>query len=98
WDAHGAVLAGAITGARVVRLAAAHVSSLELPRTFARAVLEFLTPRSSDAAVAGIDLRRHVLGRDHVERSMASATDLTRDYQDMVNRHVWGDIWSRPGL
>jgi 3-oxoadipate enol-lactonase/4-carboxymuconolactone decarboxylase len=98
WEAHGAVLAGAIAGAKAVRLACAHVSSLELPRTFTRTVLEFLAPPGADPFVAGVDLRRAVLGREHVERSLDGATDLTRAFQQMVTGHVWGAIWSRPGL
>ena len=48
FEGHGAVLARQIPGASLVRLAAAHVSSLELPRTFTRTVLEWLSPRSAE--------------------------------------------------
>ncbi len=98
WDGHGALLARAIPGAKVVRLASAHLSSLELPRTFTRTVLEFLAPASADRSAAGLDLRREVMGADHVERAMASATDLTRGFQDLIAQTVWGTIWARPGL
>jgi 3-oxoadipate enol-lactonase/4-carboxymuconolactone decarboxylase len=98
WDGHGALLAGAIQGAKVARLASAHLSNLELPRTFTRTVLEFLAPASADAFAAGMDLRRTVLGAEHVDRAMTSATDLTRGFQNMITRGVWGTIWARPGL
>ncbi len=76
WDAHGAALAAAIPGAAVVRLAAAHASNVALPRTFTRALLEFLTdddPR--DPFEAGLDVRRAVLGADYVAGRMAATTD-----------------------
>ena len=98
WDGHGALLAQAIHGAKVARLASAHLSSLELPRTFTRTVVEFLAPASADTFAAGLDLRREVLGAAHVDRAMASATDLTRGFQEMITQTVWGTIWVRPGL
>ena len=44
WDAHAAVLARDIAGARVVRLPAAHISNIERPRSFNAALLDFLVP------------------------------------------------------
>ena len=43
-------------------------------------------------------LRREVLGDEHVDRSIERTTDLTRDFQDLITRYAWGDVWSRPGL
>lgn len=98
WLDHGGVLARDIKGATAVRLATAHISNLGLPRTFTRVVLEFLTPRGEDASQRGDIVRRAVLGDAHVDRAKRSATDLTRGFQDLITRHVWGDIWTRPGL
>lgn len=47
---------------------------------------------------AGMDVRRAVLGDDHVDRATARTTDFTQDFQGLVTRHAWGDIWTRPGL
>ena len=47
---------------------------------------------------AGMRVRREVLGDEHVDRSIERTTDLTRDYQDLITRYAWGDVWSRPGL
>lgn len=47
---------------------------------------------------AGMRVRREVLGDAHVDRSIEHTTDLTRDFQDLITRYAWGDIWSRPGL
>lgn len=47
---------------------------------------------------AGTAVRRAVLGDAHVDRSVTSATAFTRDFQDYLTRHVWGAVWTRPGL
>jgi 4-carboxymuconolactone decarboxylase len=47
---------------------------------------------------AGMRVRREVLGDEHVDRSIDRTTDLTRDFQDLITRYAWGDVWSRPGL
>lgn len=98
WAAHGAVLAAHIRGAVAVRLATAHISNLGLPRSFTRTLLEFLTPRDADGSRVGEQMRRAVLGDAHVDRAIASASDLTRGFQDLVTRTVWAGIWTRPGL
>lgn len=46
----------------------------------------------------GVAMRREVLGDAHVDRSLASANDLTATLQKMVTEWAWGDIWQRPGL
>jgi len=51
-----------------------------------------------DAYERGMRVRRDVLGDEHVDRSTASATEHTRDFQDFITRYAWGEIWSRPGL
>lgn len=47
---------------------------------------------------AGIEVRREVLGSDHVERSLARGTEFMRPMQEFVTEYCWGTIWSRPGL
>jgi 4-carboxymuconolactone decarboxylase len=46
----------------------------------------------------GMAVRRAVLGDPHVDRATAATTDFTADFQDLITRYAWGDIWSRPGL
>jgi 4-carboxymuconolactone decarboxylase len=46
----------------------------------------------------GLRVRREVLGDDHVDRAAARTTDFTRDFQDLITRYAWGEIWARPGL
>jgi 4-carboxymuconolactone decarboxylase len=52
----------------------------------------------TDAYDAGMTVRRQVLGDDHVDRAEAGTTDLTRDFQSLITRYAWGEVWSRPGL
>ena len=42
--------------------------------------------------------RREVLGDAYVDRATKNATDLTRDFQDLITRYAWGEVWTRPGL
>ena len=46
----------------------------------------------------GLRIRSEVLGREHVERSMANATDLDRAFLDWITTNVWGDLWADPTL
>ena len=47
---------------------------------------------------AGLKVRRAVLGDAHVDRSLANRTPLTDEFQNLITRYAWGDIWTRPGL
>jgi 4-carboxymuconolactone decarboxylase len=46
----------------------------------------------------GMRIRREVLGDEHVERAVEGTTDFTADFQDLITRYAWGEIWARPGL
>lgn len=46
----------------------------------------------------GLAVRRAVLGHTHVDAALARATDLTREFQNLLTRYAWGEIWDRPGL
>ncbi len=52
----------------------------------------------SDAYERGMQVRRAVLGDAHVERATAAATGFTQEFQDLITRYAWGEIWARPGL
>jgi 4-carboxymuconolactone decarboxylase len=43
-------------------------------------------------------VRREVLGDDYVDRAIERTTDFTRDFQELITRYAWNEIWSRPGL
>ena len=46
----------------------------------------------------GMRVRREVLGDEHVDRAIESTTDFTREFQSLITRYAWGEIWTRPGL
>jgi 4-carboxymuconolactone decarboxylase len=46
----------------------------------------------------GLEVRRAVLGDAHVDRAIAQTTPLDKDFQDLITRYAWGEIWTRPGL
>ncbi len=46
----------------------------------------------------GMETRREVLGDEHVDAALARTTELTAEFQDLITRYAWGEIWSRPGL
>lgn len=46
----------------------------------------------------GMQVRREVLGDEHVDTATERTTDFTADFQDLITRYAWGEIWTRPGL
>jgi 4-carboxymuconolactone decarboxylase len=46
----------------------------------------------------GMKVRREVLGDEHVDRAIERTTAFTADFQDLITRYAWGEIWARPGL
>lgn len=46
----------------------------------------------------GMARRRAVLGEAYVDRAVAATTTLTAEFQDLITRYAWGEIWTRPGL
>ena len=52
----------------------------------------------TDTYDSGLKVRREVLGDEHVDRALARSTEFTADFQDLITRYAWGEIWTRPGL
>ncbi|QEC50507.1 4-carboxymuconolactone decarboxylase [Baekduia soli] len=46
----------------------------------------------------GEKIRREVLGDEHVDRSVGTATPLTEPWVRFMTGHAWGSVWSREGL
>ena len=46
----------------------------------------------------GLAVRRKVLGDAWVARSLAHRNEFNTEFQEMITRHVWGDVWTRPGI
>ena len=47
---------------------------------------------------AGMAMRRRVFGDAYVDRAIANTTPLTAEFQDLITRYTFGEIWTRPGL
>jgi 4-carboxymuconolactone decarboxylase len=46
----------------------------------------------------GMAVRRAVLGNAHVDRAEARKTAFSTEFQELITRYAWGEIWTRPGL
>lgn len=93
-DSLRAIADGVGNGRLVVLDGVAHLAPAENPE-----VVAFLLDQHFDETrAAGIAVRREVLGAAHVDRATAATTPFTRDFQDMITRYAWNEIWTRPGL
>jgi 4-carboxymuconolactone decarboxylase len=46
----------------------------------------------------GMKVRREVLGDAHVDKSLQNRNAFNEEFQELITRYAWGEIWSRPGL
>ena len=46
----------------------------------------------------GLEVRRAVLGDAHVDRALARSNAFNQEFQELITRYAWGEIWTRPGL
>ena len=101
---HGEHLVSGTAGATLARIDSAHLPPLEAPGPLAAALRGFLLAAPSTQAAsealfeAGLKNRRRVLGDAHVDRSLARRTPFNAEFQAMITRIAWQEIWSRPGL
>ena len=54
--------------------------------------------RRDDDFSRGVANRRAVLGDAWVDKSLGNATDFNAEFQSLITRYAWHDIWGRPGL
>jgi len=47
---------------------------------------------------AGMAMRRTVLGEEYVDKARATSSAFNAEFQDLITRYAWGEIWTRPGL
>jgi 3-oxoadipate enol-lactonase/4-carboxymuconolactone decarboxylase len=97
-----------LRSARQVTLPGAHLTNVECADDFSRHAGQLFAV--ADTGMARLDralrasrtlgdaTRRRVLGDAHVNRAIQDGTPLTADFQDLITRYVWGEIWTRPGL
>ena len=43
----------------------------------------------------GLTVRREVLGNAHVDRTLARRNDFNEEFQALITRYAWGEIWTR---
>jgi 4-carboxymuconolactone decarboxylase len=46
----------------------------------------------------GMEVRRAVLGDQHVDRALEHRNTFNEEFQDLITRYAWGETWARPGL
>jgi 3-oxoadipate enol-lactonase/4-carboxymuconolactone decarboxylase len=103
YEGHGAAIAAAIPGAMTAQLPTAHLQSLEDPQGMAAAIRRLLgKPELQQAAEtlyeSGLIRRREVLGDAWVDQTLARRTDFNAEFQEMITRIAWNEIWTRPGI
>lgn len=107
YEGHSERIVAAVANARHVEIGGAHLPSLEAPTALAGAVRDFVREVRRGTAAreakdtlfeAGLETRRKVLGDAWVDKSLAKRTAFTADYQAMITRYAWNEIWGRPGL
>jgi 3-oxoadipate enol-lactonase / 4-carboxymuconolactone decarboxylase len=95
-------IAEGVKDGRMVELdGVAHLAPAEAPGVVARLIRRHVLDEHVQAATtydAGMEVRREVLGDDHVDRADATTTGFTRDFQELITSYAWGTIWTRPGL
>lgn len=99
--ARGQEIAGGVSDARHAMLPARHISNIEQANAFTLLLAGFLTGHhlpADERYLAGTARRRAALGDAWVDRSIANRTDFNDDFQDLVTRYCWGEVWTRPGL
>ena len=47
---------------------------------------------------SGMNQRRKVLGNEWVDKSIVNRNSFNTDFQDLITRYAWGDIWTRKHL
>jgi 3-oxoadipate enol-lactonase/4-carboxymuconolactone decarboxylase len=96
-----AIATGVRRGALVELADTSHLAPAERPAEVAALIRRHafgMETHMSPGFDAGMEVRREVLGDEHVDRAVAGTTDFTRDFQELITTYAWGEIWTRPGL
>jgi 3-oxoadipate enol-lactonase / 4-carboxymuconolactone decarboxylase len=94
---HARRLRDAIPGARLVVIPVArHLANVEADEAITREMVDHLL--GFGARERGMRVRREVLGDEHVDAALARTTALDADFQDLITRYAWGEVWTRAGL
>ncbi|MCP9761561.1 3-oxoadipate enol-lactonase [Lacihabitans soyangensis] len=89
-------LVSKIPKSRLKVLHARHLAATELPKEYARVLIDFFVGESTFDK--GMHVRRSVLGDAHVDKANSKINDFNADFQSFITNYAWGEIWTRPGL
>jgi 3-oxoadipate enol-lactonase/4-carboxymuconolactone decarboxylase len=96
---HGERIARAIPGAAYVELPYGHIPIAEAPGAFAHTVLQFLArpavATEAERRESGLAKRKQALGADYVEERLRKSTPFNAEFQDLITRYCWGEVWTR---
>lgn len=101
---HGRLIVAAIPEAKEAHVDSGHLPPIEVPAALSATIRDFLLRAApvkqaeSTLFEAGLVNRRRVLGDAWVDRSLEKRTEFTADFQAMITRIAWQEIWGRPGL
>jgi 3-oxoadipate enol-lactonase/4-carboxymuconolactone decarboxylase len=101
---HSEALLAAIPGATSAQIDAGHLAPLEAPHALGQAIHQFLSAEDEVRRAArilyeaGLVNRRRVLGDAWVDRALESRTTLDAEFQEMITRIAWHEVWGRIGL
>jgi len=101
---HSEALLAMIAGSTGVRIDAGHLAPLEAPNALVQAILGFLSARDQVPGSAqtpyelGLINRRRILGNEWVDSALANRTSFDADFQEILTRFAWHEVWGRPGL
>jgi 3-oxoadipate enol-lactonase/4-carboxymuconolactone decarboxylase len=94
---HARLIQQGIAGARLVVVPhARHLANVERTAVVTEEILDHLG--AAGPRERGMRTRREVLGDEHVDAAVKRTTALDADFQDLITRYAWGEIWTRPGL
>jgi 3-oxoadipate enol-lactonase / 4-carboxymuconolactone decarboxylase len=91
---------GVQRGALQILDGVAHLAPAEAPQEVAELIMKHFEGEGigADRYAAGMQVRRQVLGDDHVDRATSATTNFTQEFQQLIIEYAWGTIWTRPGL
>jgi 4-carboxymuconolactone decarboxylase len=46
----------------------------------------------------GLEVRSTVLGKEYVQKALEKKDAFNAEFQELITRYAWGEIWTRPGL
>ena len=81
-----------------------HVPSVEVPDRFASILKHHLLTASKPGNFGevhytkGLETRKSILGKEHVERASQNQTSLDAPFQKMITRLAWGELWGNTDI